>query len=98
MDQLQAVRAGRWKLYLPLEKPRTRGRAVGPPTPARLYDLEADLAETRNLADEQPAIVSRLLALAEAAREDLGDVDRPGRGQRRAGTVSNPTPRLLATD
>jgi hypothetical protein len=39
--------------------------------------------------------VTRLLALAEKAREDLGDVDRPGKNQRLAGFVTEPTPRRL---
>jgi arylsulfatase A-like enzyme len=95
MDQLQAVRSGRWKLYLPLKAPRTRSRAVAPPSAARLYDLDSDLAEGRNLAGQETAVVARLLALAEQARDDLGDLERPGKGQRPAGAVSNPTARAL---
>ncbi len=88
MQQLQAVRSGKWKLYLPLGgKTRTSS--------ARLYDLEADLGETRNLADKRPGVVTRLLGLAEKACEDLGDIDRPGPNQRPAGFVDWPTPRRL---
>lgn len=36
------------------------------------------------------------MALAEQAREDLGDTDRLGKGQRPAGWVENPTARLQA--
>jgi hypothetical protein len=39
--------------------------------------------------------VKRLLSLAEKAREDLGDVDRPGSNQRPAGFVADPTARRL---
>jgi len=63
---------------------------------AELYDLESDIGETTNLAAKYPDVVKRLLALAEKAREDLGDVGQPGLNQRPAGRVTNPTPRVLA--
>ena len=94
MEQLQAVRSGKWKLYLPLEAKWKNFRGDTEASSAELYDLEADLAETKSLAREHPHIVARLLALAEKARGDLGDVNRPGRNQRPAGTIDNPTPRL----
>ena len=95
MDQLQAVRSGKWKLYLPLkEKRMSPVRYVAMPE-AELYDLVDDLSETTNVASEYPEIVARLNRLAEQAREELGDVRREGRGQRPAGFVENPTPRLL---
>ena len=47
------------------------------------------------MAAENPAVVKRLLAHAEAAREALGDVGRPGKGQRKAGWVEKASPRLL---
>ena len=89
MQQLQAVRSGKWKLYLPLGG-GTRT------SPVRLYDLEADLGETMNLAGKRPLVVTRLLGLAQNAREDLGDIDRPGPNQRPAGFVADPTPRRLS--
>lgn len=88
MQQLQAVRSGKWKLYLPLA-------GTARTSSARLYDLEADLGETRNLASKHPGVVTRLLGLAENAREDLGDIGRPGQNQRPAGFVAEPTPRRL---
>lgn len=94
MDQLQAVRAGKWKLYLPREAAR-RGASAGSPTPLLLFDLSQDLAEAHNLAAEHPEVVQRLLALAERARHDLGDRHQPGAGQRPAGHEPHPTPRLL---
>jgi arylsulfatase len=39
-----------------------------------LYNLKEDPGETRDRAAEQPEVVKRLLALADAARADLGDV------------------------
>jgi len=97
-EQLQAVRSGPWKLYLPLEKklvamdgrPESVVCADG-----ELYHLSDDIGETRNLAAERPDVVRRLLKLAECAREDLGDLNRPGANQRPAGRVENPKPLLL---
>ncbi len=97
-EQLQAVRSGPWKLYLPLEKKmRSLGGSLesAKPCDAELYDLRKDIGETQNLAAEQPDVVRRLLALAERAREDLGDLGREGKDQRPAGRVDNPAPRVL---
>jgi len=94
LEQLQAVRAGRWKLYLPLSDWWINFRRQAEPRPARLYDLVADVGETQNVADQQREVVERLLTFAEKAREDLGDVNRQGKNQRPAGMVENPTPRL----
>ncbi|MBL9144591.1 MAG: sulfatase [Verrucomicrobiaceae bacterium] len=38
-----------------------------------LFDLASDPGETKNVAAEHPDVVQRLSALAEAARQDLGD-------------------------
>ena len=95
LEQLQAVRAGRWKLYLPLSDWWEDFRRNSRDSPARLVDLVDDPGEKQNLADERPEVVRRLLALAEQARQDLGDVNRPGRNQRPAGHADHPTPRRL---
>jgi arylsulfatase A-like enzyme len=96
LAQLQAVRSGRWKLYLPLERKWVSFGRKTRTAKAELYDLAADLAETTNLAEQHPEVVQRLLALAEEAREDLGDAGRKGKGQRPAGLVESPTPRTLS--
>ena len=99
MEQLQAVRSGKWKLYLPLEKKWTSFSGKTEPSPARLFDLEADLGETTNLAEKHPEVVRRLMAYAERAREDMGDLGRPGKNQRPAGMIEKPRPQVLsATD
>ena len=95
MAQLQAVRSGRWKLYLPLAKKWTSFGGRTRNAPAELYDLDADISETRNLAAERPEVVARLAAFAEQAREELGDIGRKGKGQRPAGVVERATPRVL---
>jgi arylsulfatase A len=92
MEQLQAVRAGPWKLYLPLENKFINNARKTAPAKAELYDVRNDVSEARELLAEHPAIAQRLLALAEAIRTEIGDVDRPGKGQRPAGRVDNPRP------
>jgi arylsulfatase A-like enzyme len=94
--QLQAVRSGKWKLSLPLEERWVNARGKTAKSPAALYDVEGDMGETTNVAAKHPDIVRRLTALAEKARQDLGDVNRPGKGQRPVGRVADPTPRVLA--
>ncbi|HEX4149229.1 MAG TPA: sulfatase [Pirellulales bacterium] len=92
LEQLQAVRAGRWKLYLPLERKYvTLGRRTEPAKLA-LYDVRSDVGETREVSAEHPEVVARLQAMADHARLELGDVDHPGRGQRSAGHVESPRP------
>jgi arylsulfatase A len=91
-EQLQAVRAGPWKLYLPLEKKfigLNRQTARGD---LALYDVKNDVSEEHEVSAQNPKVVKRLLALAEKAREDLGDGDKPGKNQRPAGWVENPRP------
>jgi arylsulfatase A-like enzyme len=98
-EQLQAVRSGPWKLYLPLEKKMTRlggARPDDPPCPAELYDVRHDVSETREVSAKHPDVVRRLMALADKARADLGDLGCEGANQRPAGWVDHPTPRLLA--
>jgi len=52
-----------------------------------LYNLRDDIGETRNVSAAHPEIVTRLQALATAARDDLGDplTTNPGTGRRSAG-------------
>jgi len=92
VDQLQAVRSGKWKLHLPLE---TKKRNWGKPEmnyPLKLYDLKADIAEKYNIADKHPDVVKKLLALAKKAQQDLGDINKKGQNQRPAAFVQNPVP------
>lgn len=93
INHLQAVRQGKWKLHLPRPaRPQWLGtfannRHIHPsdwiaiPEPL-LVNLAADPGETENVAAEHPQVVKRLLALAEEAREDIGDHDRVGRNMR----------------
>jgi arylsulfatase A-like enzyme len=87
LEQLQAVRAGPWKLYLPLEAKFIANNHKTARAPLELFDVRNDVGETREVSAEHPDVVTRLTAMAERARAELGDVDRPGSGQRPAGSV-----------
>jgi len=73
MNDLEAVRAGQWKLHF--AKHRT---AIN-----ELYDLDVDIGETTNVYDGHPDKVAALEAHAEWARSSLGDA----RSGRRGGDV-----------
>ncbi len=88
---LQAVRSGRWKLHLPRPAQPPWGfnwpKFVDPADVINiavplLYDLDADIGERQDVAGEHPDVVKRLLALAEKARDDIGDYNRIGRNAR----------------
>lgn len=96
--RLQAVRRGRWKLHLPhgyrtleggrLATPDFFGRYGRAEIGLSLFDLATDPGERHDVADRHPDIVEELRALAERARNDLGDGrDREGSGVRPPGRV-----------
>lgn len=106
-NQLQSVTSadGRWKLQLPHIYRTLGGRPGGTNgVPAKyeqrhlqqpeLYDLQADIGESANIAAQHPGIVKQLEALAEQAREDLGDslTKRTGKGVREPGRVAEAAP------
>ena len=89
---LDGVRAGKWKLVFPHPFPSLTGPAGkdGQPggytqatTELALFDLDADVGESKNVAAEHPDVVARLQKLAEAAREDLGDAHQKKMGMNR---------------
>ena len=92
MEQLQAVRSGPWKLHLPQTEKFVANNRKTAAAKLELYHLRDDVSETRECSAEHPDVVQRLAALAEAARRELGDTNRPGSGQRPAGHVANPMP------
>ena len=101
-NELQAVRSGDWKLFFPHQARSMQGQEPGKDgTPGKykalavgleLYNLGDDLGETRNVAAENPEVVQRLQALAETAREDMGDslTKRIGKGAREPGRWTLP--------
>jgi len=92
MGQLQAVRSDKWKLHLPLKLRRRLVKSDISESVLQLYDLEADISETTNVAEKHPDVVKHLLVLAKKARKYLGDVSREGKNQRPAGWVVAPKP------
>ncbi len=79
---LVAVREGKWKLVLPGGAKKKKG-----PAQRELYDLETDLSQKSNVAAAHSDVVERLMAVADVAREDLGDdtTKRPGKNRRPPG-------------
>lgn len=94
MEQLQAVRAGPWKLYLPLREKLIGLAHKTAPSKLELFNVRDDVGELHEISAEHPEIVARLLALVERTRREIGDVAVPGKGQRPAGHVENPQPLL----
>ena len=84
-ERLQAVRSGSWKLHV--YRPNW-GQAAGQRNPL-LFNLDSDIGEKNDVAAKHPDVVERLQALAERAREDLGDAatGRKGRNVRPVGTL-----------
>lgn len=81
--QLQSMRSGSWKLMFPHTSRTMNGQAPGhggDPGKYRnlavgleLYDLDADVGETKNLTAEKPEVVAKLQAMADVMRGRLGD-------------------------
>ena len=69
-NKLEAIRSGKWKLRTTKE--------------TELYDLESDIGEKHNRADEHSDIVQRLTAMMEAFDRDMKANARP------AGRVTPP--------
>lgn len=87
-DQLQAVRSGKWKLFLPV-KPVANHPHFGKKQAVQelLFDVVKDVSCQKNRAEEFPEVVARLTRFAERARADLGDQGRKGAGQRPVGII-----------
>lgn len=89
--ELQAVRQGPWKLALTVQK-ETMGREAAAdvqPGVLRLYNLDEDLGERANVADQHPGIVAKLQALAAKMDAEIGGKE-PG-ARRPAGIVEEAT-------
>lgn len=59
------------------------------PVGLELYNVRDDIGETTNVAAANPEVVKKLEALAEQAREDMGDklTNRVGKNAREPGRV-----------
>ncbi len=87
---LEGVRKGKWKLHLPREAANRvwwatnkskQGRYLNLDKPV-LFNLQNDIGEEKDLANDYPEVVTELLTLAEGARKELGDFDTLGSDQR----------------
>lgn len=98
-NELQAVVMGEWKLYFPHKyrsiAPGQDYRNDGIPVDyhmiemkeMELYHIPTDPSESNNVIGQNPKIVSKMNALAEKAREDMGDAlqKRGGKNNREPG-------------
>jgi arylsulfatase len=84
VNELHAVRSGKWKMYFPHRYRTLNGRPGGTggiPVPydyiqledTLVYDLDNDPGEKDNLFGKQPAVENRLFELADSIRKELGD-------------------------
>lgn len=108
-QELRAVRMGRWKLYLPQD---TSSNAIAfrkwpihiaPEDRVRfdknvLYDLDSDIGETTDVADDYPEIVAKLLKKLEWARKDIGDYGIRGENARPLGNEPYHTPNDIVSE
>jgi arylsulfatase A-like enzyme len=96
-NRLSAVRSGRWKLKLrtTLQEENEYGKIENPDTPIepKLYNLAVDPGEQKSVLKDHPDFVEKLNALAERARQDLGDARtnvRLGKNVRPVGHITSP--------
>jgi arylsulfatase A-like enzyme len=80
-DALHAVTSGKWKLHFPhpylhiIEggKDGKPGKGETRRMELSLFDLDADISESKNVADQNPEVVKKLQMLGDKIREELGD-------------------------
>ena len=80
-DALHAVTSEKWKLHFPhpylhiIEggKDGKPGKGETRKMELSLFDLDADISESKNVADQNPEVVKKLQMLGDKIREELGD-------------------------
>ncbi len=85
--RLEAVRSGKWKLFraLPADSLWSHYSKAEDVIDIRhplLFDLEADISESNDVAQQHPEVVAELMKLIESARTDIGDQDQIGHNAR----------------
>ena len=95
--QLQAIRMDNWKLHFPhgyrtmAGKPGGKGgiptKYSGAQIGLSLFDMGNDIGETTDVKEKYPEILTKMKALGESMRKDLGDNRNPGTGRRPAGRL-----------
>ena len=83
-NNLEAMRCGRWKLHFPHSYRRVTEKTPGKDgfpgaydwkarIGLELFDLRADIGETKNVAADHPEVMRRLNGMADRMRARLGD-------------------------
>jgi hypothetical protein len=103
VDELQAVRVGRWKASLARKSRTLDGKPGGElggeaayvmkQVPFALYDLELDPTESTDVQLEHPEVVAEIMRHVEAARAELGDAATKRRGSGWRGRPEPSAPR-----
>jgi arylsulfatase A len=84
-SELQAIRQGKWKLHFAHQYrhqeglPGKDGQSAGQTTEAiglALFNLDNDIGETKNVAEDHPEVVDHLKNLADAHLDDLTNNSR----------------------
>jgi len=90
-NRLMALRSGKWKLMFPQRYSSPIGGTGGMPGKGQrqeiglsLFNLEDDIGETTNVADQHSEVVERLTRLADEMRQKLGH------GKENVGTERRP--------
>lgn len=84
VNELFGVRYGKWKMYFPHRYRTMNGQEPGKDgqpgeykmidlEEIELYDVENDIGETNNVADDNPEVVAKIKSLANEMRSRLGD-------------------------
>jgi arylsulfatase A-like enzyme len=96
---LEAIRHGKWKLHLPhgytqvvkSEDGNDQGlKKLKSEIELSLFNLDIDVSESTNVAEQHPEIIKMLLEKVETMKEDLGDDEKSGSGKRPSGWQINP--------
>jgi arylsulfatase A len=85
--QLQAVRQGPWKLAITSQNETMGKEKIAQKNP-RLYNLDTDIAETTDVSDKHPEIVTKLSALIAKMEAEIGGTSPLSR--RPPGIAENP--------
>ena len=95
-DQLQAIRSGPWKMFLPVNATNAHPHFNKTQKPATLlFNVVEDIACKNDVAAEHPEVIARLNRFVKQARADLGDRGLRGKGQRAIGKAERATARVL---
>ncbi len=84
VNELFGVRYGKWKMYFPHRYRTMEGQEPGKDglpgeykmidlEEIELYDVESDISETKNVAEQNPQVVEEIKLLANEMRSRLGD-------------------------